>query len=196
MKKKYFKNFKKKDFKQNGPDASLESNPQKDAEVPTREYEINPSFQRKAFKDLSFDTITVKVDPAGEVSEGSDPYAILNRTNGIVDAIYPGSDNTAGSIVPQLAQSNDSTFENVPDSFEQEIKINIYYCKTNSKSNADVKANGKGSVNLKMDVPYDDILNTITAEAYYDLPFFKWSVGDDAPIFSDDGALDVLLIDN
>lgn len=179
------------------PDENLEYNPQKDAGQPTREYEINPSFQRKAFKDLTFDSITVKVDPAGETSQGSDPYAIQNRLNQVVDAVYPGSDNTSGSIVPQLSQGSDSTFQNVPDSLEQEIKINIYYCKTSANSNADTKTVGsatKGTVNLKMDVPYDDILNTISAEAYYDLKYFKWDVRSaQSTIYSDDGLLDVLL---
>jgi len=176
------------------PTDKMDYNPQQDSGTPNREYEINPSFQRKAFKDLSFDSITVKVDPAGETSYQSDPYAILNRLNPVVDAIYPGSDNTSGSIVPQLAQGSDSTFTNVPDSLEEEIKINIYYCKTNSASNADYKlvdSVQKGTVNLKMDVPYDDILNTITAEAYYDLKYFSWYP--QGTTFSSDGMLDVLL---
>jgi len=186
MRKKYVK----KNFK-NSPDADLKYDPQKDAGQPSREYEINPSFQRRAFKDLAFGAITVKVDPSGEVSDQADPYAILNKTNVVVDAKYPGSDNTSGSIVPQLAEASDSTFANMPDSVEQEIKINLYYCKTNSASNADINSSNKGSVNVKMDVPYDDIINTITSEAYYDLKFFSWVP--DGTLYSDDGQLDVLL---
>lgn len=177
----------------NNPESEMEFKPQKDAEPQEREYEINPSFQKKAFKDLAFGAITVPVDPLGEVSYQADPYAILEKTNKVVDAVYPGTDNTSGSIVPQLSQGSDSTFANVPDSLEQEIKINIYYCKTNANSNADVDSDGKGTVNNKMAVPYDDILNTITSEAFYDLKFFDWVVDDQSTTYSADGMLDVLL---
>jgi len=189
MKRKYYnKNFKGKGKTQAGD--NLEYKPQEDSGIPAREYQINPSFQKRAFKDLTFNAITVPVDPQGEVSEQADPYAILNRTNQVVDASYPGSDNESGSIVPQLANGSDSTFINVPDSVEQEIKINLYYCKTNAASNADA-SNGKGTVNKKMDVPYDDICNVITAEAYYDLAFFNWTP--DGTLYSNDGKLDILL---
>lgn len=195
---KFNKRFNKRGFNnkkpmRRGPDSGMEYKPQANADPQEREYEINPSFQKKAFKDLAFGTITVPVDPQGEVSYQSDPYAILQRTNKVVDAIYPGSDNTSGSIVPQLSQGSDSTFSNVPDSIEQQIGINLYYCLTNSKSNADHNAESKGTVNNKMCVPYDDILNTITAEAYYDLAFFKWVVSSDSTTYSKDGMLDVLL---
>lgn len=188
MRKKYIK----KDFKR-GTQANdnLEYDPQKNAGSPAREYEINPSFQKKAFRDLSFNAITVPVDPQGEVSDQADPYAILNKTNQVVDASYPGSDNTSGSIVPQLATGTDSTFINMPDCVEEEIKLNLYYCKTNPASNADANSSGKGTVNIKMDVPYDDICNVITAEAYYDLSFFKWEA--EGTLYSNDGKLDVLL---
>jgi len=200
MKKKYF-NKQGKGRTLRRPEDKLEYKPQQNAEFPKREAEINPDFQKRAFRDLSFNSIVVPVDPANEVSYQADPYAIVNRLNQVVDAKYPGSDNLSGSIVPQLAQASDSTFDNVPDSIQQEVKVNIYYCKTNSKSNADVKSTGKGTVNLKMDVPYDDIINSITAEAYYDLNFFKWFIPDstdpeyssEAVTYSDDGQLDVLL---
>lgn len=192
-KQKYNKKFgTKKNMVKRQPDDNLEYKPRENAGRPEREYEINPSFQRKAFKDLAFNSITVPVDPSGETSDQSDPYAIINRTNPVVDAKYPGSDNTSGSIVPQLAEASDSTFNNMPDSVQQEIKLNLYYCKTNANSNADYNTSTtKGTVNVKMDVPYDDIINSITAEAYYDLKFFNWVP--DGTLYSDDGQLDVLL---
>lgn len=192
MAKKYYSMKNKKNFKTQ-PDEQLVDQPPKNSGLPTREYEINPSFQKKAFKDLSFGSFTMKVDPNQEVTYQSDPYAILNRVNPVVDAAYPGNDNTSGSIVPQLANGSTSTFAKAPDSLQMIIKINYLFCYLTNKSNADkqvVSEKTFGRVNQKMLIPYREILNTISAEAYYDLPFFKWFAEGG---FTDDSLLDVLL---
>lgn len=176
------------------PGEQLKQSVPKNSSIPSREYEINPSFQRKAFRDLSFDSFTMRVDPNQEITYQSDPYATLNRTNPVVDAIYPGTDNTSGSIVPQLANGSTSTFAKVPDSIQMIIKVNYAYCYLNPKSNADhyTDSDSKvhGRVNEKMMIPYQEILNTISAEAFYDLPFFKWTAANG---FTSDPKLDVLL---
>lgn len=185
---KFGKNFKTQ------PDDSLKDQPPKNSGLPTREYEINPSFQRKAFKDLAFNSFTMKVDPNQEITYQSDPYAILNRVNPIVDAAYPGSDNTSGCIVPQLANGSTSTFAKAPDSIQMIMRVNYLFCYLTSNSNADKYTSGGstyGRVNDKMLVPYREILNTISAEAFYDLPFFKWYA--EGGYTNGDSLLDVLL---
>lgn len=193
-KKSYRRNF--KGSMRTQPNSELEDRAPKDAGQPARNYSIDPSFTKKSFKDLRFGSITVPVNPAGEISKQSDPYAVINSTNVVVDAKYAGQDNTSGSIVPQLPNGSTSTFRNMPDSLQLKLMVNLYFCKLSANSNADTitdsNSNTYGTVNKKMMIPYEEILNTIAAEAFYDLPFFKWTTKS-SPVYTPDGLLDVLL---
>lgn len=181
---------KKEYFKSKGtrtqPSEQLSDNVPKNAGRPMRDYEIKPEFQAKAFRDMSFESFSMKIDPYAEISYQADPYAVLNKVNPVVDAVYPGRSNISGSVIPQLQNGTTSTFKSVPDCLREFVVINYAYCKGNSVSNADSKlitdtdiTGGKrevGTVNQLMVQPFNDVLESISAEAYYDLPFFKWKV--------------------
>lgn len=204
----YFKDKKfnknRKDFKgkvKTTPDSDLDEKKRKDSGMPDKKNsEVDLTFQKKAFKDMSFDSYSIKVNPQGEVSEEADPYAVVNRTNVVVDASYAGNDNTAGSVVPQLANGTTSTFKDVTDIVETEVVINYGYCAYNNETEESTDSLADSKVNKYMTQPYNDVLESVVAEAFTDLAFFKWQVRT-APLGSEetttppsgDGLLDLIL---
>lgn len=203
MPKFYNKNFKNKSFKNSKttPDSNLEEKKPKDSGVPApKEQNVDMAFQRRAFKDIAFGSYSLPVNPQGEVSYEADPYAVVNRTNVIVDAKYLGSDNTAGKVVPQLAIGSGSTFNNATDIVDLTLKINYNYCSYENESESSVDTTADPSVNKMFAEPWNDILETVSGEAFTDLAFFKWNVRT-APLGeeetatppSGDGLLDLIL---
>lgn len=148
--------------------------------------EYSPGFQRRTFKDLAFGQVTVKVNPESEAGEMADPYAIIGPVNKVIDANYYGEDNTSGSVCAQLALGSGSNFANVADIISEEVEINYNYCKHIASDNANSAAN------KSYFYPWADIDSSIQAEAFYDLPFFKWVVSDDSVTYYDDPLLDVI----
>lgn len=184
--KRRFKNDGKK-FKVKGdPERFLAENKRKTAGQPSpKEDSVDMGFQRRAFKDITQGSMSIAINPAGEVSFESDPYAVVNRTNVIVDAKYRGADNTSGSIVPSLADGSTSTFRHVTDMIGVSLDVNYAYCKFKATDNADSR------VNTNMYKPYNSVLESIRGEAYTDLPFFNWKVS--GTNYSGDGLLDLIL---
>jgi len=147
--------------------------------------EYSPGFLKRSFKDLVFGQVTVKVNPTDEAGEMADPYAIIGPTNKVIDANYFGEDNTSGSVCPQLALGNASNFLNLGDFISEEVIVNYNYCKHTASDNASALAN------KSYYYPWADIDSSIQAEAFYDLPFFKWVVTG-TNTYYDDKLLDVV----
>jgi len=151
-----------------------------------KQEEYSPGFHKRSFKDLVFGQVTVKVNPESEAGELADPYAIIGPTNKVIDANYFGEDNTSGAVCAQLALGSGSNFSNVADIISEEVEINYNYCKHTASDNANAQAN------KSYYYPWADIDSSIQAEAFYDLPFFKWAVAAGSTTYYDDPLLDVI----
>lgn len=140
-----------------------------DSGIPTREVSANSDLiQIRAFRDLSFgNTISVKVDPNTQASTMSQPYAIIARTNTVMDGIYPGEDNLAGIILEQLMNSNNSKLVNNYDSASLKLKLNYLYLNINGKDNS----NASSALNKEMGNAINEALATTDAEMVTQLPF-------------------------
>lgn len=156
-----------------------------DASYGKKEESYSPGFHKRAFRDLVFGQVTVKVNPTTEAGEMADPYAIIGPTNKVIDANYYGEDNTSGSVCPQLALGSGSNFLNVADVISEEVEVNYNYCKHTPSDNASAEAN------KYYFYPWADIDSSIQAEAFYDLPFFKWVVSGTNKYY-DDPLLDIV----
>lgn len=142
-----------------------------DSGVPTKEISTNSDLiQVKAFRDLSFgSSISVKVDPNTQASRMSQPYAIIARTNTVMDGVYPGDDNLAGVILEQLMNSNNSKLVNNYDSASLKLKLNYLYLNIDGKT-ADA-ATKFGALNKEMGNAINEALATTDAEMVTQLPF-------------------------
>lgn len=158
----------------------------KEATYGPKDNEYSPGFHKRTFKDLAFGQVSVKVNPSAEAGEMADPYLILGPTNRVIDANYYGEDNTSGSVCPQLAIGSGSNFKNVADVISMEVEVNYNYCKHVDTDNASPNAN------KSYYYPWADIDTSIQSEAFYDLPFFKWSVTENSTTYYEDGLLDVI----
>lgn len=156
------------------------------AEYGIKKGEYSPGFHKRAYKDLVFGQVSVKVNPTDEAGELADPYAIIGPVNKVIDANYYGEDNTSGSVCPQLALGSKSNFLNVADIISMEVAVNYNYCKHIASDNATPLAN------KAYYYPWADIDSSIQAEAFYDLPFFKWKVKAGSTTYYPDGLLDVV----
>lgn len=149
----------------------------KDAVPPNKEPEKSMTyyqFQKKYFKELAYPkTIQVSPNPNEEVSRMSDPYAVINRTNNIFDAKYPGPENTSGNIVLQLARGSNSTMQHVVDAMDVLLSINYNYAKLTPTAES-VK-----SVNDQIQNIWLEVQSTFQSQSFYQLPFFSWQVEKD-----------------
>jgi len=169
-------------------DFEVEDVAPKDMEaVSDRPRDYSPGFEKKTYKDLVFGQVTLKVNPSVEAGELADPYAITGSSCRVIDAKYRGQDNESGSICPQLAFGTASTMVDMPDFISTEVEVNYNYAKHTSSDNAD------SSVNKAYFYPWAEIMSSIQAEAFYDLPFFKWYVdSSESTTYYEDPLLDVL----
>lgn len=142
-----------------------------DSGVPTKEITKNSDLiQVKAFRDLSFgSTLSVKVDPNTQASRMSQPYAIIARTNTVMDGVYPGEDNLAGVILEQLMNSNNSKLVNNYDSASLKLKVNYLYLNIDGKNSQASK--NFGALNKEMGNAINEALATTDAEMVTQLPF-------------------------
>lgn len=142
-----------------------------DSGTPTKEISTSSDLiQVKAFRDLSFgSSISVKVDPNTQASRMSQPYAIIARTNTVMDGVYPGDDNLAGVILEQLMNSNNSKLVNNYDSASLKLKLNYLYLNIDGKA-ADATTKF-GALNKEMGNAINEALATTDAEMVTQLPF-------------------------
>jgi len=88
----------------------------------------NDLIINKAFRDLQFSgNIEPHADPNTEITRGSYPYAILNRTNKVTEAKYPGYQNIAGNSIVRLQNSGASQFLNLFDATVMVKRLNYLY---------------------------------------------------------------------
>lgn len=100
------------------------------AEVPTPEKVdvTTKEIDYVAFKDLQFTgSIEVKADPNTEIARGDYPYAIVNKTNKVVEANYPGDHSLFGNSLVRLQNSVSSQMLNCFDAICMEKRFNYLY---------------------------------------------------------------------
>lgn len=85
------------------------------------------TFQEKAFSSLRYGVIATKADPLTEATTSSQPYAIIAKTNSIIDGYYPGHENLSGIVLPQLMINTNSKLMLSNDSGSMNIIINYLY---------------------------------------------------------------------
>lgn len=158
-----FNKFKSKQF--------MSSKEFTDSGVPTKEISTNSDLiQVKAFRDLSFgNTVSIKVDPNTQASRMSQPYAIIARTNTVMEGVYPGEDNLAGVILEQLMNSNNSKLVNNYDSASLKLRLNYLYLNIDKKASA--ASSNFGALNKEMGNAINEALATTDAEMVTQLPF-------------------------
>lgn len=101
-----------------------------DAGTPTKEKVSSGSelVDYMAFRDLAFHgAIEPHADPNTEAARGSYPYAILNKTNRVIEAKYPGYKNLTGNSIVRLQNSVNSKFTNFFDSIVLKKRLNYLY---------------------------------------------------------------------
>lgn len=141
-----------------------------DAGIPMKEDStINTTLNGMAFKDLSFaKPITVIANPTAEATKAAVPYAIINNTNRVVDAKYPGSSNFAGNTMPLLTNSANSKLLNTFDVAKLALEVNYLY--------AAIKEN---DINQALNVQYGksmtEALSKAYSETYINLPLWAAS---------------------
>lgn len=85
------------------------------------------TFQEKAFESLRYGVIATKADPLTEATTSSQPYAIIAKTNSVIDGYYPGAENLSGIVLPQLMINTNSKLMLSNDSGSMSIIINYLY---------------------------------------------------------------------
>lgn len=151
---------------------------QKDAGQPREDIEGHSeeveNLVRKSFRDLSYkNNVQVAADPHTEISLSSDPYAVQNRNNVVLDAEYPESPNETGNVLVQIARASNSTLQNVVDYFRVYLRLHYNYAKLTPTSPA------SQSVNDQINNTWLEVQSKLQAESFYSIPFFSWEVTGD-----------------
>lgn len=167
--------------------------PQQDSGQPSPEKidGFTSTITSKAFRDLQFGgTIATKADPNTTASTASSPYAVIARTNKLLDGVYPGTDNLNGNVVVQMMNSNTTKLLNNYDSGVIQLAINYLYLNLNdkdskakkSKKGVSVRAASWGAsgmpvaINKYMGEAINEALSRVQSEMLTQLPFSKYYV--------------------
>jgi len=140
-----------------------------DAGIPTKEPQSADSslLNQAAFKDLALaQPITVQANPTAEATRSGVPYAIVNRTNQVWEAEYPGSNNMAGNTIPLLNNSVTSTLLNEFDCGQVNLIIKYLYA---AIQQTDVNQ----ALNVQLGKSMEEALSKAYSESYINMPFFK-----------------------
>lgn len=139
--------------------------------VPSKERVTDPSLllNTKAFRDLqNVGVIEMKADPNSEIVRGSYPYAIIARTNRVLDAKYADPVNIQGNSITLLQNSNVTQMLNNIDVATINLRINYLYLLYESAQN--------GHNNVEMNREMFKSFNEAIAKAYStmftQLPFY------------------------
>ena len=141
----------------------------KDATIPTKNSINSDStyLGRSAFKDLSFaKPITVEANPTAEATRSAVPYAIINGTNQVWEAEYPGQSNLAGNTLPLLNNSNNSKMLNSFDCGKIDIVLKYLY---SAIRETDINQ----SLNVQLGKSMSEALSKAYSETYIQMPFFQ-----------------------
>lgn len=128
-----------------------------------------------AFRDLSFKgAIEPYADPNTEAAKGSYPYAILNNTNRVIEAKYPGYKNLTGNSVVRLQNSVKSQFLNFFDSIVMKKRLNYLYLAYGSSDK-------NLPTNVEMVKAFEQALSYGYSTMLTQLPFYTDAVNTDLP---------------
>lgn len=129
----------------------------------------------KSFRDLQIGgSITVKANPTAQAQEVSNPIPILNRTNIVIDANYPGDDALDGNTLSQMVSSDKSKLLNLFDIGIMRIAINyLYLGMTNTVKNK--------ALNHEVDMAVSEAVSFAYSESLTQLPAFKATVQSSMP---------------
>lgn len=164
--------YKKKQYSGQTP---YEFKPKGDATPPTKPRVDSESstLGQIAFKDLNtVRPITIYANPTDQATRSAVPYAIINGTNKVFETEYPGSKNTAGNVIPQLANSNSSKFLDLMDCGKIDLELNYLYA-------AIKPTDYNQALNVQMGKSMDEALSKAYSELFIELPFFKDTITSD-----------------
>jgi len=140
-----------------------------DSGIPTKDKVDNTSnlLAKATFKDLAYaKPITVEANPTAEATRSSDPYAIINSTNQVWEANYPGSNNMAGNTLPLLLNSGSSKLLNEFDCGKVDLIIKYLYAAIKP---TDINQ----ALNVQLGKSMSEALSKAYSETYIQMPFFQ-----------------------
>lgn len=165
MRKKFNKRFKGFKAKKEGLTIEKHEFPSGTPEKPTMTGD-SEELQQVAFRDLAFKgAIEVAADVNTPAAKGSYPYRLVNRTNKIVDAKYPGIGNILGNAITRIQNSDRSQFMNVFDSVCMAKTINYLYM-ANTPDDPNI------AYNYELVKAFDEGLSNGYSTMLTQLPFF------------------------
>lgn len=124
-------------------------------------------LQSIAFRELKFTgQIEVKADPYVDISSPTTPYQIINDTNKVFEASYPGIQNIQGNSIVELQNSLRSGLLNYFDAVTANFRINyLYACYDNTlevnKSNLAVNLELYKAVNEALSKGYSTMFTQL-----------------------------------
>jgi len=154
----------------------LEEFPKKDSGKPTEPVNSPRMLDmvKSSYKALSQNSLSFKVDPNTEATAMATPYAIIAESNPVVAVHFGGDPNLSGVVIKQLARASTSSLNNIFDLISLRVDLNYGLARYQKESQA------PQSVNDQIGSVFEEVLNTIKADANYSLPYFQWVVSADA----------------
>lgn len=133
-----------------------------------------------AFRGLdNVGNIEVKADPNSSIIKGGYPYAIIAKTNKVVEANYAGRDNIEGNILTRLQNSNDSKLLNIFDVLTMNFRTNyLYLC----YSNDEVTNHNNLAVNMEMNKAFNEALSKAYSTMTTQLPYYTDKIVTSLPV--------------
>lgn len=124
-------------------------------------------LNKMAFRDLAYaKSITIKANPTAEASKSAVPYAVLNSTNPVWEAEYPGADNLAGNTIPLLTNNGKSALLNLFDCGKVDIVLKYLYAAID-------ETDQNQALNVQLGKSMSEALSKAYSETYIQLPLFQ-----------------------
>lgn len=142
--------------------------PKKDTEAPKAEEPNSEAtlLQNVTFKSLSLaQPVTVYADPTAQGTKSAQPYAIIDKTNPIVNGYYGDKSTLAGNSFPQILNNTTTRLLNVFDCINLPISLNYLYMNIDGGSH-------NTAVNIEIEKSIAEALSTTYGQMYTQLPFF------------------------
>lgn len=143
-----------------------------DAGIPTKDSPDKTStlLGKTAFRDLKYaQPITVMANPTAEATRSAVPYAIINSTNQVWEARYPGESNLAGNTIPLMRNSNSSRLLNLFDCCKVDLVLKYLYAAIDS---TDINQ----ALNVQLGKSMSEALSKAYSEMYVQLPLFQSTI--------------------
>lgn len=159
----------KKNFKQKYIPGEYSIRERADAGIPVKALNSGDSMllNRSSFRDLSYaKPITVEANPTAEATRSAVPYAIINSTNQVWEADYPGVNNMAGNTLPLLNNSADSKLLNAFDCGKVDLVLKYLYAAIKP---TDINQ----ALNVQLGKSMSEALSKAYSETYIQMPLFQ-----------------------